>query len=166
VANTQIAFLDRANVPTRDALQASIHRLGFNLDLHPELTPLEDSGFWPCVLDGTLDVGFEVFYAPTSEVAAGDSNLAAIAAGRDFSISMVWRGSMRDCASAMIVSCALAKEFDAVVVYEDCPPDPYETLLENTKLMVADATKEKLRSQARPATASERPSQKPWWRFW
>ncbi len=64
---TQIAFLNRGNVPNREALQASISRLGFNLELHPEFTPFEDSGFSPCILDGTPDVGFEVFWASNIE---------------------------------------------------------------------------------------------------
>lgn len=166
MSNTQIAFLNRGNMPDREALQASIDRLGFNLKLHPEFTPFEDSGFSPCVLDGATDVGFEVFYAPTSEVADGDPNLTAIASGRDFGIGMVWHSSMKDCACAMIVSCALAKDFGAVVTYEGEQPEPFETLLENTKSIVADAAKEEPRVQARHA-APEAPSpKKPWWRLW
>lgn len=142
MSNTQIAFLNQGNVPNREALQASISRLGFNLELHPEFTPFEDSGFLPCILDGTPDVGFEVFYAPASEVAEGDQNLNEIAAGRDYSISMVWRGSIKDCASAMVVSCALAKDFGAVVTYEGEPPEPFDALLENTKSILVEAAKE------------------------
>lgn len=166
MSNTQIAFLNRADVPGRDALQASIDRLGFNLKLHPEFTPFDDSGFLPCILDGTSDVGFEVFYAPASEITKGDEDLAAIAAGRDFSISMVWRGSMKDCACGMIVSCALAKDFGAVVTYEGNPPEPFESLLGNTKEIVADAAKEKPRGQAQHVPVQTQPPKKPWWRLW
>ncbi|HET9396390.1 MAG TPA: hypothetical protein VFO36_10065 [Nitrospiraceae bacterium] len=166
MSNTQIAFLDRANVPGRDALQASIDRLGFNLKLHPEFMPFDDSGFLPFVLDGTPDVGFEVFYAPASEVTEGDEDLAAIAAGREFSISMVWRGSMKDCACAMIVSCALTRDFAAVVTYEGNPPEPFESLLENTKEVLAEAAKEKPRVQAQQVSEGTPPPKKPWWRLW
>lgn len=166
MSNTQIAFLYQSKVPRRDALQASIKQLGFNLELDPDFTPFEDSGFSPCVLDGMPDVGFEVFYAPASEVAAEDPNLIAIAAGRDYSISMVWRGSMKDCASAMVVSCALAKDFGAVVTYEGEPPEPFEALIENTKSILVEAAKEKPRSQE-PHSPSPTPRPaKPWWRFW
>lgn len=166
MSNTQIAFLNRGNVPNREALQASINRLGFKLDLHPEFTPFEDSGFSPCILEGTPDVGFEVFYAPTSEVAEDDQNLTTIAAGRDFSISMVWRGSMKDCASVMVVSCALVKDFGAVVTYEGEPPEPLEALLESTKSILAEAANEKPRTQGPQPSASPPPANKPWWRFW
>lgn len=166
MSNTQIAFLNRGDVPHREELQTSIDRLGFNLTLHPEFRPFQDSGFSPCVLDGTPDVGFEVTYAPTVEVADGDPNLTAIAAGKDFSISMVWRGSMKDCASAMIVSCAMAKDFGAVVTYEGEPPDTFDVLLENTKSIVADAVKEKPRGQPQQASTARASPEKPWWRLW
>lgn len=166
MSNTQIAFLYRENVPDREALQASIDRLGFNLKLHSEFTPFEDSGFSPCVLDGAMDVGFEVLYAPTSEVADGDPNLTAIAEGRDFSISMIWHSSMKDCACAQIVSCALAKDFGAVVTYEGEQPEPFETLLEETKSIVADSAKEESRVQAQHAASISPSPQKPWWRLW
>ena len=166
MSNAQIAFLNRGKVPNREALQTSIDQLGFNLKLDLEFTPFDDSGFSPCVLDGATDVGFEILYAPTSEVVDGNPNLTAIAAGRDFSISMVWHSSMKDCACAMIVSCALAKDFGAVVTYEGEQPESFETLLENTKSIVVDAAKETPRVQAKhPAPEAPSPK-KPWWRLW
>ena len=166
MSNTQIAFLNRSRVPNRDALQTSIDRLGFNLKLDPEFTPFEDSGFSPCTLDATPDVGFEIYYAPTSEILSGDPNLSAIVGGRDFSISMVWGGSMKDCACAMVVSCALATDFGAIVTYEAEPPDTVEILIANTKAILADAAKEKSRRLTPPAPARTPPPKKTWWRFW
>ena len=165
MSNTQIAFISRSSVPDRGALQASIDRLGFNLTLPPEFTSFEDSGFLPCVLDGTSDVGFEVFYAPTTEVADGDRNLIEIAAGRDFSISMVWHGSMKDCACAMIVSCALATDFGAVISYEGEAPEPFDALLENANSIVGDSAREQPRNQTL-APGSGPVTKKPWWRIW
>jgi len=166
VSNTQIAFLNRNNVPRREALQASIDKLGFNLKLDPEFTPFEDSGFSPCTLDGIPDVGFEVFYAPTLEVTEGDPDLATVAGDRDFSISMVWHSSMKDCACVMIVSCALAKDFDAVISYEGEEPEPFESLLASTKEIVADATKPTPSASARERPANAPMPRKPLWCFW
>jgi hypothetical protein len=73
---------------------------------------------------------------------------------------------MKDCASAMIVSCALAKDFGAVVTYEGEPSDSFETLLENTKSIVADAAKEEPRGQAQQAPAAVPSRKKPWWCLW
>jgi hypothetical protein len=142
MSNAQYAFLQRAQVPDRDALQASIDRLGFDLKLHPEYTPFSDCGFLPFVLNGKSGPGYEVFYAPTTEVADGDDSLLAIAKGRDSCITMVWRGSMKDLACVMIVSCALTKDFGAVVSYEGEPPSPLGELLVATQEAVRDAQRE------------------------
>jgi hypothetical protein len=56
---------------------------------------------------------------------------------------MIWRGSMKDCASVLIVSCALAKDFGAVISYEGEPPEPFENLLEATREAIAEAKNER-----------------------
>jgi len=139
MSNTQYVFLSRSRVPDRVALQAAIEKLGFDLQLHPELNLLEDEGFSPCVLEGVPDVGFELMPMTADEAANGDEDFLALAAGRDFCLTFTWRGSMKDCAAVMIVSCALAKESDAVVTYEGDPPEPLESLIEGTRGVVEDA---------------------------
>jgi hypothetical protein len=73
---------------------------------------------------------------------------------------------MKDCACAMIVSCALAKDFGAVVTYEGEPLESFESLLENTKAIVADATKVRPRNPAKQMSVAAPPSKKPWWHLW
>jgi len=142
MSNTQFAFLKQSQVPNREALQASIDRLGFKLTLHPEFKSFEDSGFVPCVLDGASDVGFEVFYSSTSDFfGEDDDDLRTMIGDRDFAIGMVWHSSMKDCACAMIVSCALAKDFDAVISYEGELPEPFESLINNTKDVLIEVGK-------------------------
>jgi hypothetical protein len=142
MSNTQFAFLKRSSVPTREALQASIRGLGFDLTLDPEFTPFEDEGFSPCVFNGIEDVGFEVFYEPASEIAGDDEDLQEIIGENDYCISMVWRSSMKDFASVMIVSCALAKDFGAVISYEGEEPEVFDALLKTTKSIVEEACSE------------------------
>lgn len=142
MSNTQFAFIKRSLVPDREALQASINSLGFDLQLHPEFNPTTDSGFLPFTLNGQEGPGFEVFYADTNEVAGEDEDLQSLAGGRDHCISMVWRGSMKDLACVMIVSCALTKDFDAVVSYEGEPPDSLDSMLEVTQGVLKDAKSE------------------------
>jgi hypothetical protein len=129
MSNTQYAFLDSVRVPDCTSLQASIDALGFDLQLHPDLKLLEDSGYSPCVLHGHADAGFELESYLSEDVADGDEEFLAIADGRDQCIAMIWRGSMKDCAAVMIVSCALAKYFDAVVSFGGDPAMSIEELL-------------------------------------
>lgn len=62
MSNAQFAFVERARVPSRAALQASISALGFELQLDPGFLPFENSGFLPFVLNGGDGPGFEIDY--------------------------------------------------------------------------------------------------------
>lgn len=143
MSNTQFAFLKKSQVPSGAALQASIDALGFDLKLDPTLNLLEDSGFLPCVLAGISDVGFELFAEAAKDVIGDNDEFLETIGDRDLAVSMIWRGSMKDCASVLIVSCALAKDFGAVISYEGEPPEPFENLLEATREAVANAKKER-----------------------
>lgn len=129
MSNTLYVFLMRDKMPNREALQKSIDALGFDLKLDPDFTPFGDSGFSPCVLNGSGDVGFEVLY----ESAAEYEDLERIAGENDLCMTMTWHSSMGDCACASIVSCALAKDFGAVVSYEGYDPEPFEKLWQDAK---------------------------------
>jgi hypothetical protein len=142
MSNSQFAFINRSAVPDRAALQASIDALGFDLKLHPEFTPFDDSGFLPCTLSGEEGPGFEIFYEDSAEIVGEDDDFKLIADGRDHCISMVWRGSMKDLACVMIVSCALTKDFGAVVSYEGESPESLPKMLEATQGIVKDAASE------------------------
>ncbi|MBT9539927.1 hypothetical protein [Thiobacillus sp.] len=163
MSNVQYAFISRSRVPNRSELQSSIDALGFDLKLHPEHTPFEDSGFLPFTLNGEEGPGFEIQYVPTSEVIAGDKSLQEIAAGRDHCISMAWHGSMKDLACVLIVSCALIKDFESVVSYEGDPPEPLENLLSEIPGVLLDAQAQEARTTNRPVHIEKK---KPWWKIW
>ena len=161
MSNTQFAFISRDLVPHRAALQASIDSLGFDLQLDPDYTPFKDSGFSPCVLSGREGFGFEIYYSNSQE---HDEAFRSIAAGRDHCISMVWHSSMNDMACAMIVSCALAKDFDAMISYEG---EPLVSLDE----MIRVANEVIEQGQVEPAPLAQQETravqtQKPWWKWW
>ncbi|TYC61237.1 hypothetical protein ETQ85_04035 [Zoogloea oleivorans] len=143
MSNTQFAFLKKSQAPSRAALQASIDALGFDLKLDPTLNLLEDSGFSPCVLAGISDVGFELFTEPAKDLIGDNDEFLESIGDSDLAVNMIWRGSMKDCASVLIVSCALAKDFGAVISYEGEPPEPFENLLEATREAIAEAKKER-----------------------
>ena len=99
---------------------------------------LEDCGFSSCVFNGISGAGFEVLCEPTIDL-VDDEVLSDIAGENDISISMVWRSSLRDYACVLIVSCALAKDFGAVISYEGEPPKSFENILQETYEIVAEA---------------------------
>jgi hypothetical protein len=166
MSNTQFAFIDRSRVPDRSALQASIDAMRFDLKLHPEYTPFDDSGFLPFLLNGEEGFGFEIYYQDASEIIGDDRSLGAIANGRDHCISMVWRGSLKDLACVMIVSCALTKDFDAVVSYEGEKPQPLDAMLTATHDVIKDGAGET--PPISNGNQTDKPSVRraPWWKFW
>ena len=163
MSNIQYAFISRSRVPNRSELQASIDALGFDLKLHIEYTPFEDSGFLPFTLNGKEGPGFEIQYESASEIIGEDQSLREIAAGRDYCISMAWHGSMKDLACVLIVSCALMKDFESVVSYEGNPPEPLENLLSEIPEVLLDAQAQEDRATNRPIHIQKK---RPWWKIW
>lgn len=145
MSNTQFAYLEQDRLPGRAALQTAIDALGYDLQLYPGLDLRSDAGFSPCVFNGVPDVGFELETGTVAEVAGDDEEVLAIAGDKDLSISMTWRSSMKDCAAVMIVSCALQKDFGAVISYESEEPQPLEDVLAALPGIVAEAMQERKR---------------------
>jgi hypothetical protein len=124
VSNELFAFIDKARVPSREAWQAAIAETGFDLQLDPEMKPMEDSAYSPGTLLGSAS-GVEIYYE-------GDpaflNDYSRINQGRDYCISFRWGAGLDECACASIASYALAKQFGAVVSYEGEAPLGLEDL--------------------------------------
>lgn len=145
MSNTQFAFLAKENVPSKEQWQSAIDELKFsiNLQIDPELVPFEDEGFSPCIWgDNEHDVGFEIYYDPSADIHGDDADLTKIIGDNDYSISMCWDGSMKDCAAVMIASCALATAFGAVISYQGQAPEALDKLISDTKEIIVDAIEE------------------------
>ena len=65
-----------------------------------------------------------------------------IASDNDTCLSLVWHGSMRDLACVMIVSCALARDFGAIISFEGEEPESLESLLSGARDALKDAAAE------------------------
>lgn len=143
MSNTQYAFLEKSHIPSRNSLQASIDALGYDLKLDPALDLTSDEGFSPCIFYGVPDVGFELLSEPAEDVIGDSEDFKNTIGSRDLCLSLVWRSSMKDCAAVMIVSCALARDFGAVISYEGEPPEPLESLLQATPQIIAEAKVER-----------------------
>jgi hypothetical protein len=96
MANSQTAFLARAQVPTRQALQEAIKSLRFKLTIDDAYAPFACAGYIPCTL---ADV-------PQLQAKLGD---------RDAAMTIRWGGDARERVSALMVSAALAQSFGALV---------------------------------------------------
>lgn len=102
------AFLARADVPARKALQQAVDGLKLKLSLDDAYVPFETSGYVPCTLDGE-DAGFDLRFQDV------DASLRSRVGDKDVAIAFRWGGDPREEASVLIVCAALAKNFGAVV---------------------------------------------------
>lgn len=118
MARALTAYLKRADVPARKALQQAINALAFPLTLDDGYVPFETSGYLPCTLDGE-DAGFDLRFKDAAsgaiETAIGD---------RDVAISCKWGGDPREEAAALAVCAALAISFDAIVMRDGARLSP------------------------------------------
>ncbi|MFG1298465.1 hypothetical protein V5F49_01595 [Xanthobacter sp. V3C-3] len=121
MARALVAYLARADVPARDALQTAIDALKLKLMLDDGYVPFESSGYLPRTLDGE-DAGFTLRFRAADAPAPA---LAGALAARDVAIDLRWSGDVREEISALGVCAALAASFGALVVEaeKDTPLD-------------------------------------------
>ena len=122
MANSQIAYLNRNQVPERQALQEAIKALRFRLTLDDAYVPFESSGYLPCTLDGE-DAGVDIKFSDTAAQLNDQPQLQQQVGDRDTAILLRWGGDPRERASALILGATLAHSFGALVQRQ-----PEETL--------------------------------------
>jgi len=114
MARALTAYLFRADVPARAALQTALDGLKLKLVLDDGYLPLVSSGYLPCTLDGE-DAGFTIRFREADTDLSKFPALAAAIAGRDVAVDVKWSGDVREQVSAMGVCAALAGSFGALV---------------------------------------------------
>jgi hypothetical protein len=112
VARSQMAYINRKDVPARADLQKAMDQFGFKVTLDHSYTPFISSGYLPCTLDGE-DAGFNMRF---EDVASNlPPTLASGVDGRDTAIGFSWAGDPREELAALTVCAALVKQFGAIV---------------------------------------------------
>ena len=161
MALTQTVYLTKANVPSRELLEAAIRRLGFDLKIDPAYKPFESEGFLPCTFAGQ-NSGFEIHFGASYEATTTFPRLKNEIGPRDVAIRIRWGGDMTECICVLVFSAALASEFGAVVHYEnDDSIISKEELL--SQISAAMASPRLQRRSGRPAQIE---TKNPWWKLW
>ena len=91
MANSQIAFLARDQVPDRQRLQEAVKQLRFKLTIDEAYVPFECSGYLPCTLDGE-DAGCDIRFGDATACAADAAYVQAQRDGRDTAMLFRWSG--------------------------------------------------------------------------
>lgn len=129
MARAQTAYLFRADVPARPALQAAIDAFKLKLVLDDGYVPFETSGYLPCTLHGE-DAGFTLRFRAADADAGTFRTLAGALGGRDVALDIRWSGDIREEISALAVCAALAGSFGALLH----DPDK-DTIVDGAKLL-------------------------------
>lgn len=160
--NTQYCFI-KADLPSRQELQAAVDALGFGLLLDPQLDLSIDEGFSPCRLKGFDDIGFELEAGSIEDIFEDDEPFADKIGDRTTYISFSWGSGFADCFASLVTTLALIKSFDAVTTF-DCETtdsvedieagikDCLKELKDNTASTEGDADEEKYGSGSELAT--------------
>lgn len=139
MANEQFAFIKKDTLPNRNDWQSAIESCGFDFVLNSEFNPVSDSGFLPCKLNGK-DAGVELYFDDSEETLG---QFLELAGDNDCCILFRWGGSMAECATAMIMSYALAKSYNAIISFEgEEPTTDLNTLKVETDQIIELAMKD------------------------
>jgi hypothetical protein len=114
----QHVFLHGSKVPSRDAWQHAIERLGFPTTLDPELNVQEDSGFSPAIYNGVA-TGFEFYLGPAAEILSNYAHIAEQVGSRDMCATFCIGADLVAFAAASSSAAALTQLTDGVFVCDD-----------------------------------------------
>jgi hypothetical protein len=114
MAKTLIAFMERSQVPSRQALQEAVKNLRFRLSLDEAYVPFEWAGYLPCTLDGE-DAGVDIRFADSASRLSEQPKLLLQIGNRGTAILLRGGGDPREQASALILGAVLAHSFGALV---------------------------------------------------
>ena len=159
-------FLPSSALPSRDAWQSEIERLGFPTVLEQGFNPLVDRGFRPCLFKGKPG-GFEFLYGRSSEVLNTYSSFTEKIGRCDGAASFIWHSDLQDLGVSITASAALASLTGGFYFYPDddiflSASESIEQTRKDLAQLDSVSTSRPVRSR-RPATT--KPS-KPWWKIW
>jgi hypothetical protein len=96
-----------SRLPEQQRWQAAIDSLGYDLQLDPQLSVRENSGFVPCTFKGR-ESGFEFDVFPASDIIETYPEFKEQFGGRDSSANFRWGGDLVEMACVLVASAALA----------------------------------------------------------
>ena len=112
-------FMRNSQVPSRDAWQQAIERLGFPLIIEPSLDLRKDSAYWPMDYKDE-PTGVEVYLDDAADILSNcPPHVVSKVDDRDKCVSFRFGSDMTEGTVAMLAAAALAKLTDGVYLDED-----------------------------------------------
>jgi hypothetical protein len=108
-ADTDVhVFLHASRIPTREAWQQAIERLGFATVLDPTLDVRHDKGYSPATYQGKA-TGFEFSLDSSPEILQSFPDIVQHVGGREVCATFRWSGDLTEAIAALCAAASLAK---------------------------------------------------------
>ncbi len=111
-------FMQDSRIPSRDAWQLAMERLGFTATLDAPFDLRSDSGFRPATFKGQ-STGFEFYLETAADVLSNYPHIASTVGDRDKCATFRWGGDLNECAAGLSAAAALVNLADGIYYYPD-----------------------------------------------
>lgn len=115
---TQIAFVRRLDLPSKDQLEKKISELGYDLKFKEEFGKFDNLQVLDCSLRKEQTV-FEVYFESIDEIINNYPDVRDKVDDKDYTISFIWGANFMAGASIAIISMALIELCDSIIYYAD-----------------------------------------------
>ena len=129
---TQMAFLRKAEIPTKQKIQESINSLGYDFKIMDDFETFYDVDGLTCKINGH-ETWFEIYFHTIDEIADDIEWIKPDLTDQDTAISFIWGANLAAGACIGLVSVALIDLSNALVYYmDDEMPYTREMLISDT----------------------------------
>lgn len=157
---TQVAFLRKANIPTKTEIEEIIQALGYDFIILDDSEYISDLDGLSCSINGQQTF-FETYYDQPAEITNDCNWIAPDLTNQDTAISFVWGADSAAGACIGLVSIALIDRSQALIYYlDDEMKYSREMLVADTPQFLDELEKQKKNNISQPAVTKKKPESK------
>jgi hypothetical protein len=155
---TQVAFLRKANIPTKTQIEETIQKLGYDFKILDDSVNITDLDGLSCSINGQ-ETFYETYFNQPTEITDDLDWIKPDLTNQDLAISFVWGADLAAGACIGLVSIALIDKGQALVYYLD------DQMKYSREMLVADTTQfiielEKQKKKTIPSSTEPTPTKK------
>ncbi|MBB3697740.1 hypothetical protein KMW28_06085 [Flammeovirga yaeyamensis] len=115
---TQVAFLSKANLPTKTEIEEMINALGYDFEILVDVEDITELKEFSCSINGK-ETFFEIYFDKTTDIINDYDWIKPDITNQDLAISFVWGADFAAGACIGLISIALIDKSQAFIYYLD-----------------------------------------------
>jgi len=115
---TQVAFLRKADIPTKSEIEEAIRALGYDFKILDDFDTFYGQDGLSCSINGH-ETYFETYFGQSTEITTDNEWIKQDLSGQDTVISFVWGANFAAGACIGLISIALIDRSQALIYYLD-----------------------------------------------